>query len=110
MTRSRLALFVASMLVLAATPPATAQPSAEGARRVEALLRAMTLEEKVGQMTQLALATVSSRAGDASTRVQLDSAKLENAVVRRHVGSLLNVNNVAMSPQEWNDAITMIQR
>jgi beta-glucosidase len=79
-------------------------------RRVNALLGRMTLEEKVGQMTQLALQSVSSVAGTPTVRVQLDSAKLENALVKRHVGALLNVFNVAMSPEEWRDAIAMIER
>lgn len=110
MTRSPLAVLCACALLATAAPPVVAQTSDPIGRRVEALLRQMTLEEKVGQMTQLALATVSSRAGDANTRVQLDSAKLEDAIVRRHVGALLNVYNVAMSPEEWRDAITMIER
>ncbi|MEO8561749.1 MAG: glycoside hydrolase family 3 N-terminal domain-containing protein [bacterium] len=110
MTRSPLAVVVACALLGGAPRPADAQASDQIERRVDALLRQMTLEEKVGQMTQLALQSVSSRPGDANTRVQLDSAKLEDAVVRRHVGALLNVYSVAMSPEEWRDAITMIER
>ena len=110
MTRSHLAVLSLCALLSAAVPSAAAQTADPVGRRVEALLHQMTLEEKVGQMTQLALATVSSRPGDANTRVQLDSAKLEEMIVRRHVGALLNVYNVAMSPEEWRDAITMIER
>jgi beta-glucosidase len=110
MTRSRLAPLYACVFLLAGARSATSQTPAAVESRVNALLSRMTLEEKVGQMTQLALQSVSSVAGTPTVRVQLDSAKLENALVKRHVGALLNVFNVAMSPEEWRDAIAMIQR
>src|SRR5258708_7865588 len=72
--------------VLAQRPPDSPD------QRVEALLRRMTIEEKVGEMTQL------------------DSAKLEEIVVNRNVGSLLNVNGVALTPRQWIDLTTTIQR
>jgi beta-glucosidase len=98
------------MILLTGARTAMGQsPDAIG-RRVDALLGRMTLDEKVGQMTQLALQSVSARPGSPGVPVQLDSAKLENALNRKHVGALLNVFNVAMSPEEWRDAITMIQR
>ncbi|HEX7979526.1 MAG TPA: glycoside hydrolase family 3 N-terminal domain-containing protein, partial [Gemmatimonadaceae bacterium] len=40
----------------------------------------------------------------------LDSAKLDYAINQRHIGALLNVFNVAMSPEEWRDANNMIAR
>jgi beta-glucosidase len=112
MTRIRLASFVVCALVAGAPSAAASQAPAQDpiGRRVEALLRQMTVEEKVGQMTQLALQSVSSRNGTPTQTVQLDSAKLQHAIVDRHVGALLNVYDVAMSPQEWSGAITMIQR
>jgi beta-glucosidase len=110
MTRSRLAPLYACVFLLAGARSATSQTPAAVESRVNALLSRMTLEEKVGQMTQLALQSVSSVAGTPTVRVQLDSTKLENALVKRHVGALLNVFNVAMSPEEWRDAIAMIQR
>jgi beta-glucosidase len=100
MTRSRLAPLYACVFLLAGARSATSQTPAAVESRVNALLSRMTLEEKVGQMTQLALQSVSSVAGTPTVRVQLDSAKLENALVKRHVGALLNVFNVAMSPEE----------
>ena len=84
MTRSPLAVFCVCALFAITAPTAAAQSSDPIGRRVEGLLQQMTLEEKVGQMTQLALQSVSSRPGDANTRVQLDSAKLEDALVKRH--------------------------
>jgi beta-glucosidase len=104
----------ASLSLAAPVSTATSQPWVAPDPRVEArvdsLLRRMTLEEKVGEMTQLTLTAVAKTRGTATQRMQLDSAKLEEALVRRHVGALLNVYDVAMSPEEWRDAIETIQR
>ena len=70
----------------------------------------MTLEEKVGQMTQLALQTILSRPGGPGSPAVIDSAKLHDVVVKRGVGALLNVAYVAMSPEEWRAANEMIAR
>ncbi|CAN5909048.1 glycoside hydrolase family 3 N-terminal domain-containing protein [soil metagenome] len=78
--------------------------------RVDSLLHRMSLEEKVGEMTQVDLSVVAAVRGTASRRLQLDSAKLEEVIVRRHVGSLLNVADVALTPAQWIDITTTIQR
>jgi beta-glucosidase len=109
MTRSTLAVLFVCALSIGAPPAASAQSDPIG-RRVEALLRQMSVEEKVGQMTQIALQSVSGRPGSPGVPVQLDSAKLQHAIVERHAGALLNVFNVAMTPEEWRDANTMIER
>jgi beta-glucosidase len=80
------------------------------AARVDSLLRRMTLEEKVGEMTQLTSEAVSRTRGTATTRQALDSAKLDNALLRYHVGSLLNVWDVALTPQEWRGLTSTVQR
>ncbi len=77
---------------------------------VERLLQRMTIEEKVGQMTQLTIEAVSSVHGTASVEQQLDSAKLADAILAHHVGSLLNVWDVALSPQKWQAVIGAVQR
>src|SRR5829696_4424174 len=58
-------------------------PERDNTRRIEDLLKRMTLEEKVGQMTQLAIGmVVSGRDQD----VKIDPAKLDKAVVKYGVG------------------------
>ena len=97
-------------LLLLWTLPAAAQSRADLDARVEALLADMTVEEKVGEMTQLTLQAVSSvAASDETTEHVLDAAKLREAVVDRHVGSLLNVWDVAFTPEHWADVITAVQ-
>ena len=78
--------------------------------RVDSLLRLMTLEEKVGEMTQLTIQAVSRVHGTATVPQQLDSVKLEHAIVDRHVGSMLNVWDVALTPAQWQQVIGAVQR
>ena len=47
--------------------------------QIEALLRKMTLEEKVGQMTQLEIGQITS---GADSNINIDPVKLEKAVVQ----------------------------
>lgn len=74
--------------------------------RVEALLKKMTLEEKVGQMTQLTMGMfVSGR----DQNVEIDEAKLDKAINRYGVGSFLNVNDQALTVDKWHKLIGRIQ-
>ncbi|GAC1656798.1 MAG: glycoside hydrolase family 3 N-terminal domain-containing protein [Gemmatimonadaceae bacterium] len=102
----------AGYLLFIVPHPASAQAADPASinRRVDALLQQMTLEEKIGEMTQLTIQAVARSRGTAVSPMQLDSAKLEEALVRRHVGALLNVYDVALSPEQWRDLITTIQR
>ena len=70
----------------------------------------MTLEEKVGEMTQVTIQVVSSVHGTPDTLQQLDSAKLDDALLRHHVGSLFNTWDVALAPERWSEVLTAIQR
>jgi beta-glucosidase len=80
---------------------------ADHSAAIEKLLRQMTVEEKVGQMTQLTIDMVTS--GD-DQKVEIDAAKLEKAVVKYGVGSILNVNNQAISLDHWHRIIGPIQQ
>ena len=107
--RAHRALAAAALAFVLAVPAAHGQAASVDAR-VDALLRQMTLEEKVGEMTQLTVQAVSRVRGTADTAQQLDSAKLEHALVARNVGSLLNVWDAALTPRAWQETITAIQR
>jgi beta-glucosidase len=102
--RSAHRIFLAALLL--ARGVAAQAPDA----RVEALLQRMTLEEKVGEMTQLDISAVTAVQGNATRAQVLDSAKLEEVLVHRNVGALLNVAGVALTPKQWLDITTMIQR
>jgi len=80
----------------------------ETAARVKELLSKMTLEEKVGQMTQVTLEVVSKMEGTKDQMHELDLDKLREAITKYHVGSILNVFNVAHSLDYWHSIITEI--
>jgi len=75
-------------------------------RRINELVARMTLEEKVGQMTQLQIGMVTT--GSDQT-IRIDPAKLEKAVVKYGVGSILNVSGQALTVDAWHDIIRQIQ-
>jgi beta-glucosidase len=78
----------------------------DNSQKIEALLKRMTLEEKVGQMTQLAIGMI---AKGQNQEIQLDPEKLDKAIVRYGVGSILNVSDQALTPDKWQDIIRQIQ-
>jgi beta-glucosidase len=75
-------------------------------RRVNALVARMTLEEKVGQMTQLEIGMVTT---GSNQEIRIDPDKLEKAVVKYGVGSVLNVKDQALTPDAWHELIRQIQ-
>jgi beta-glucosidase len=73
--------------------------------RVDALLKQMTAEEKVGQMTQVTIDVI-SREGEPH---QLDPSKVQKAVDHYKVGSILNVMGHAYPVDHWHEIINQIQ-
>lgn len=80
-------------------------PEPDNTQKIDALLKQMTLEEKVGQMTQLAIGMITS--GRDQT-IQIDPTKLDKAIVRYGVGSILNVSEQALTIDKWHDVIRQI--
>src|SRR5690349_8783980 len=77
-------------------------------QKAKALLDKMTLEEKVGQMTQVTFALI-AKDGWGNTDGALDPALLKKAIVDYKVGSLLNTGSNALTVDTWRKAITQIQ-
>lgn len=83
----------------------SAQESNEAVEnQVRALLAQMTLEEKIGQMTQIDFSVISVADGQDAEN-PIDPAKLEEALLQYHVGSILNApstpNNKAQPIGKW---------
>lgn len=74
--------------------------------QIEALLKKMTVEEKVGQMTELEIGVITNGFGNT---VQIDPAKLEKAIVQYKVGSILNVPGHALTVDKWWEIVGAIQ-
>src|SRR5438552_838793 len=83
-----------------------AGPQRDNSQKIEALLKRMTLEDKVGQMTQLAIGMIAT--GQDQT-IQIDPAKLDKAIGNYGVGSILNVHEQALTVDKWHDIIGQIQ-
>ena len=77
-------------------------------QKVNDLISKMTLEEKVGQMTQVTFALI-AKGSWGNTDGALDPATLKKAVVYYKVGSLLNTGSNALSVDTWRQVITQIQ-
>lgn len=84
----------------------SAGPERDNSQKIEALIKRMTLEEKVGQMTQLTIGMISK---GQDQNIQIDPDKLDKAIVRYGVGSILNVSEQALTPDKWHDIIRQIQ-
>jgi beta-glucosidase len=75
-------------------------------QQVEATLAKLTLDQKIGQMTELAIDVL----GDVvNGEFRLNDAKVQKAIGEYKVGSVLNAPGVAQTPERWNEIIGRIQ-
>ena len=79
--------------------------------KVSALLKQMTLEEKVGQMTQITIDVLIKldAQGNPLQPHQMDMDKLTTCIKKYKVGSILNVGGLAQSKEVWQQRIKTIQ-
>ena len=80
--------------------------------KVKKLLSEMTLEEKVGQMTQVDFSVIGIPRV-LNTDDPIDQAKLEEAVLKHHVGSIFNApytpHSKAQSIETWRKIMRTVQ-
>ena len=94
-----------AVLLLPATVSASELPDFDP--DVLAIIDRLTLEEKVGQMTNLTLATVAVE-NDERTPV-LDDDKMHEVFVKHHVGSIQNVISGAYTIEQWRALVQQLQ-
>ena len=82
------------------------KPASETDKKVDALIAKMTLEEKVGQMTEVTSDVVSTTTNGVH---QVDADKIKEAILKYHVGSILNVSGHAYDRKHWYEVIPAIQ-
>ncbi|AXJ00735.1 beta-glucosidase [Cyclonatronum proteinivorum] len=108
-------IILSILFLLMATPesliaqqerPLYLDPNASVEDRVEDLLARMTLEEKIGQMSQLDISQINTTGLQAD--VFLDPEKARDMVVNNHVGSFLN--GEAVPPQQWYEFMAELTR
>lgn len=109
MKKTKILVLVASTLLplcnLLAQPNTIKAPTEA---KITALLGKMTLEEKVGQMAQVAIDQTG--ATNYATKIfHIDTAKLRDIIVKYKAGSILNTPpGVLLSAGQWNDVVTAI--
>jgi beta-glucosidase len=82
--------------------------SAQPVGDVETLLRKMTVEEKVGQMTQLTMGTFVD--GSVKDRLVIKKDELVKTMKAFHIGSILNnAQDHAQTQEEWLSIIRTVQ-
>lgn len=80
--------------------------------KIDSILKQMTLEEKIGQMTQLTLDVVGKGSSiyDSYIPFEFDQAMLDTVMRIYKVGSILNTpSNTPLTPLEWQRIITTLQ-
>ncbi|MHC4519723.1 MAG: glycoside hydrolase family 3 N-terminal domain-containing protein, partial [Planctomycetota bacterium] len=108
MKKAILALAVISLVTLGCSSAERGAKKDAGIdARVRKLLAKMTVEEKVGQMTQITLDPF-ARSGKEGYLI-LDDDKLREGIVNHHIGSILNCAGQARTVQNWQEIITRIQ-
>ena len=81
-----------------------------GQDQIDLLIEKMTVEQKVGQMTQINLGFLSSSVDQHDGKVKkIDKEKLKNAIENYHVGSILNTAGTAYTIDKWHRILTEIQ-
>lgn len=115
-TNRTLLWLIASLLAAACTAPTKPVKLKHSTPEIEAkvakLIKSMTLEEKVGQMTQVTLDLLLVGEGPYSSfePPRLDSNIMREAFRKYFIGSVLNTsNNRARTPQWWNTMVKDIQ-
>lgn len=78
-------------------------------RKVDQLLRKMTLEEKIGQMAELTIDVIQDK--NVKDGFAISDALLDSVITKYKVGSILNVpGGIAQTRQKWQEVIAKIQR
>lgn len=102
--------YAVALALLATGYTASAQNKYDA--QVNQLLKQMTLEEKVGQMAQITLDALakSGAKGMPPGAFVLDTAKMEDAIGKYYLGSVLNSSgNRAKTKEEWFKLISVLQ-
>ena len=97
-------------LILGATSlQAQVLPNAAIEKKIDALLSKMTLEEKVGQMTQITIESLlKTQDGKVILPMTLDPQKVDVAFSKYKIGSVLNIGGDAITRDAWQKRIEIL--
>lgn len=74
--------------------------------KINAIVKKMTLRDKVGQMAQVSIESLGKMEGG---NFIFDKNKLNDAVVNYKIGSILNSPGEPLKPGQWNSVVEQIQ-
>ncbi len=98
-------IFFSSLILLISSTFSWSQSKPDLDKKVFELLSKMTIEEKIGQMTQITVTNFEEKGKPGV----FDRVKLKEAIQNYHIGSILNVPNPgAQTTKQWNDVLTTI--
>jgi beta-glucosidase len=102
-------LLLSSLPIMAAACPlhaaAQADPTTED--KISAIMDKMTIDEKVGQMAEMAIDILGKWQGD---EFVVEKEKVEKVIDQYKVGSILNTPGKALTAKNWNTVIATIQK
>ena len=105
--------YIHSLFILLLVMSSNESLGNEKEKFVNDLISKMTLEEKVGQMTQINLTVIAKGPNrfSSSFPMEIDDSRANKALVDFKVGSVLNtINNTAQKPSVWFKNISKIQK
>ena len=101
-----LTLFIFSFFLISTSP------NSDIDIRIDSIMSNMTIEQKIGQMAQINLTVIANGPDKWSSfePLQIDKDRIEKAIHKYHIGSILNTtNNRARDISTWNEIIDEIQ-
>ena len=105
-------VLILTLFVLSGCSVSNQETNRKIENKVKNLLSKMTLEEKVGQMTQVDFSVIGV-SEEQNADNPIDLAKLEDAVLKHHVGSILNApytpHSKAQSIETWRKIMQTVQ-
>ncbi|MEO6454130.1 MAG: glycoside hydrolase family 3 N-terminal domain-containing protein [Ginsengibacter sp.] len=100
-------LFLVCLLMIVCISSVMAQTNNGNEAKINALVKQMTLEEKVGQTAQVAIDVLGSTNYSLGTYT-LDQKKLDTIINIYKIGSVLNTPGALLSPVQWSEVISSI--
>lgn len=111
----KLSRILAAALVALSILPAVARPAIPRdeaiEQRIDALLKKMTLDEKIGQMAELTLNVLGKEINPMTENgLIISNDSLDKFIGKYKIGSILNVPGAALTPEQWYTVVSQIQK
>jgi len=103
----------APLLLLSVATAAAVNPAIPRDDKIEkeiaSRLAKMSLDEKVGQMCELTLGMIGQMDPATNPEMKIDRERLDEVIGKWKIGSILNVADIALTPEQWWKVVKPIQ-